>query len=214
MEYNRCYIVGAGEFCIARLPEEDDFVIAADAGYLHLKSLGIVPDLVVGDFDSLGYVPDHRKIIKTEEEKDDTDMMTAVKEGLGLGFRHFIINGGVGDRLDHFYANTQTLCYLAENGARGILTGHNEEITVIKNEKLTLETMPEAAKNQNHQATKNRSVSVFAVGDKAKDVTLKGFKYPLSSATLFCNYPIGCSNEITEDKAEITVEDGTLLIIY
>jgi len=99
--FGRCYIAGAGEFVENELPIASDFVIAADGGYTELVGRGIVPDLVVGDFDSLGTAPDHPNIVFSPVEKDDTDMMLAVRQGLDRGYMSFIINGGVGGRLDH-----------------------------------------------------------------------------------------------------------------
>ena len=110
-----CYLFGAMDpenvFFAAN---KDQFVIAADGGLRHLEDRGIVPDCIVGDFDSLGRVPAGDNIIQHPVEKDDTDMMLAVKTGLSLGCRTFVLYGGLGGRIDHAYANYQTLCYLAE----------------------------------------------------------------------------------------------------
>ena len=113
-----CYIVGAcqpGELCLA--PGRPAFVIAADQGLRYLEEAGITPDLIVGDFDSLGIVPQGANVVRHPVEKDDTDMMLAVKTGLARGYRTFVLYGGLGGRLDHTYANFQTLTYLARHGA-------------------------------------------------------------------------------------------------
>jgi len=199
----RCYIVGAGEFCENDLPQQDDYVIAADGGYSALIRFGIEPDMLVGDFDSLGEVPDHPNIVMSPKEKDDTDMMLAVQEGLKLGYKTFIINGGLGGRLDHTLANIQILTYLANKGARGTIVGNNENITVIKNDEITIDS----------NTTQGRILSIFSAGDIAKGVTLKGLKYPLNNATIGNNSPIGCSNEFTNQPATISVTNGTLVII-
>jgi thiamine pyrophosphokinase len=114
-----CFVVGAGSpcnFALKALP--GDYVIAADAGYNTLKRLGITADLLVGDFDSLGFRPEHPNIVEHPPEKDDTDMMLAVKEGLRRGSRTFVILGGLGGRLDHTVANIQTLAFLPKQCAR------------------------------------------------------------------------------------------------
>ena len=137
----RCFIAGAGEFCGNALPGNGDYVIAADGGYAALASRGITPDLIIGDFDSLapdllGAVSDHPNVIRSSAEKDDTDMMLAVRYGLEQGYETFVINGGLGGRLDQTLANIQILVYIADSGARGTLFGHEVGVTVIKNGEL------------------------------------------------------------------------------
>jgi len=205
----RCYIAGAGEFDERVLPGADDFVIAADGGYAALEMREIAPDLIVGDFDSLASdltkdVLKKSNVIRTPAEKDDTDMMLAVSEALSQGYKDFIINGGLGGRLDHTLANIQTLVYLKKQGARGTLVGRNEFITVIKNEELKL--IPDKKRNS--------TLSIFSAGCKAEGITLKGLKYPLTNATLKNDNPVGISNETTGKPASVSVSDGIIIIIY
>ena len=197
-----CYIAGAGEFIDRILPRQGDFVIAADAGYTELNTRGIIPDLVIGDFDSLGGAPKHPDIIHCPEEKDDTDMMLAVNQGLARGFKTFIINGGLGGRLDHTLANTQILMYIAKRGARGVLTGRGMCVTAITNGIARF--VSEAS----------GYISVFSAGNRAEGVTLEGLKYPLDDATLTCDYPLGVSNEFTGKPAVVEVRKGTLIITW
>jgi len=115
-----CYIFGAGSyFGLIRCPAPEDTVIAADGGWRICREEGIVPDLLLGDFDSLHTVPDFGHIRRVPVEKDDTDMMLAIKEGLARGETDFRLYGGVGGRTDHTIANLQGLLYLAERGAKG-----------------------------------------------------------------------------------------------
>ena len=197
-----CYIAGAGEFSGLYLPCGDDYVIAADAGYTELVTRGIVPDLVIGDFDSLGVAPDHPNVVHISAEKDDTDMMLAVRQGLSHGYKTFIIDGGLGGRLDQTFANLQILVFLARNGARGILLGQVMCATAVTDG--TVGFAPGAS----------GVVSVFCAGCKAEGVTITGLKYPLSEAALTCDYPLGVSNEFTGASAMITVRDGTLVVIW
>jgi len=203
----RCYIAGAGEFCASKLPEQNDFIIAADGGYAALLNYEITPDLVVGDFDSLGRVPDHPNVIQSNTEKDDTDMMLAVKQGIKLGYKEFIINGGLGGRLDQTLANIQILAYLTDHDSHGILIGNDIHITAIKNGTIDLIPNPDVIKN-------NNIISIFSHGEKADGITLKGLKYPLNNASLTNGYPIGVSNELTGDIVTISVKSGILIIIY
>ena len=79
-----CYIAGAGDYIGSYIPGNDDYIIAADDGFSHLIERNIRPDMVVGDFDSLGEIPNHPNVLRTPTQKDDTDMMTAVKEDILL----------------------------------------------------------------------------------------------------------------------------------
>ena len=97
MEGPICYIVGAGTFYEEGFaPELGDFVIAADGGYQILLERGVTMDLVVGDFDSIGFRPDHPNVVDLPVEKDDTDMMAAIRLGRERGFRSFCLYGGTG----------------------------------------------------------------------------------------------------------------------
>ena len=202
MNEKRCYIAGAGDFYDGCLPAPGDFIIAADGGYRELISRGIVPDLVVGDFDSLGEVPEHPNIIREAAEKDDTDMVLAVNQGLLQGGRVFIINGGLGGRLDHTMANIQVLTHIAQCGARGFLVGQDVTITAVKDGTIGL--APASA----------GTISVFCAGDTAHGVTLTGLKYPLTDATLTNSVPLGVSNEFTGVPAAVSVRDGTLIVMW
>ena len=198
----RCYIVGAGEFVEYWLPRQGDYIIAADAGYIELNTRGIMPDLVVGDFDSLGSAPQHPNVVHCPAEKDDTDMMLAVKQGLARGYKTFIINGGLGGRLDHELANIQILVNIANRGARGIILGRDMCVTAITNGAAGF------------TSGASGYISVFSVGDKADGVTLTGLKYPLENATLAYDYPLGVSNEFTGSPATVEVRSGTLIITW
>ena len=109
---NICYIVGAASLDGVRLsPRPGDYVIAADGGYRTLKARGIEPDFVMGDFDSLGYRPDHPNVETHPVMKDDTDLGLAVRWALAHGRRKFVIAGALGGRLDQTIASLQTVSY-------------------------------------------------------------------------------------------------------
>lgn len=200
MHQGICYIAGAGNCSRLFLNlKEEDFVIAVDGGFEYLKGNRI--DLVVGDFDSLSYVPEHPNVITLIPEKDDTDMMVALKEGLKRGYETFYIYGGCGGRFDHTYANIQSLAYLADHHARGYLFHENQVITMLQNDSITF------------HSDRKGYVSVFAYGEKA-EVTIQGLKYPLENAVLSDTFPLGVSNEFTGKTAEISVKKGRLLVIY
>lgn len=201
MHQGICYIAGAGDCSRLFLNlKKEDFVIAVDGGYEYLKENRI--DLVVGDFDSLSYVPEHPNVIALKPEKDETDMIVALKEGLKKGYEIFYIYGGCGGRIDHTYANIQSLAYLADHNARGYLFHENQVITMLQNDSITF------------HSDRKGYVSVFAYGEKAEGVTLQGLKYPLENAVLCDSFPLGVSNEFTGETAEISVQKGRLLVIY
>ena len=197
-----CYIFGAGEhLCAPSSPTSRDLVIAADAGYLHAKGFGITPDICVGDFDSMDAPPDQRTIV-LPPEKDDTDMLAAIRIGQAHGFRCFHIYGGAGNRLDHTLANLQCIANLAQEGMRGYLFDRDTVITAIHNSAIRF------------SATSRGILSAFAHSDIALGVDEVGLKYPLNNATLRNTYPIGVSNEFTGVESLVRVRSGTLLIIH
>ena len=107
-----CYIFGAGDFDgLEERPGAEDYVIAADGGYTACRRAGVEPQLLLGDFDSLAEVPALPHVERVPVEKDDTDMMLAVKRGLERGETLFHLYGGMGgQRTDHTVANLQALC--------------------------------------------------------------------------------------------------------
>lgn len=209
MDSKICYIFGAGEqsSCDIRL-SGSDFVIAADGGFDYLKKLGLRADIVLGDFDSLlnpQNLPED--FIRYPKEKDDTDMMIAIKEGLARGYRTFRIYGGLGGRLDHTIANLQSLTFLAENQAVGTLYSDDYQITVIKDETLSFaKDMPENVPGN--------LCSVFSLSDISVGVSIQGLKYELDRVTLTNGFPLGVSNEFLGKKSFIHVEKGTLAVYW
>lgn len=181
---------------------KDYLIISADAGYLYAKELGVKIDIVVGDFDTLGYIPEKaNKVIQHIPEKDDTDTMLAVKTALERGCKYIEIYGALGGRLDHTFANIQALAYIKAHGAEGKIVSDKEIITLICNEKIKIE------KKEGY------SLSLFSYSDKCLGVTETGVKYPLNNYTLEADFPLGVCNEITGKFAEISVDRGKLLII-
>ena len=197
-----CIIFCAAEFDgLARPLGAEDFVIAADGGVAHTQHLGIVPNEILGDFDSLGFVPEGANVFPVE--KDDTDAMLAARRGLDLGFREFCFYGSLdGPRLDHTIANFQTLQFLADRGAAGYLVGRDYIVTVVKNGRISF------------PAGCGGTLSVFCMGADARGVTLRGLYYLLEDGILTAGFPLGVSNHFTGEAAEISVESGSLLVLW
>ncbi len=197
-----CHIFCAGIFSGLLEPiAQGDLVIAADGGMHHVQALGLQPHRVLGDFDSLGYTPEGAQVFPVE--KDDTDSMLAVRRGLQEGFARFILYGALeGPRLDHTIANLQTLQFLADRDAEGYLAGERACVRVIRNGSVNFGPAPKG------------TVSLFCMGADAAGVTLEGLQYPLEKGTLTSGFPLGVSNHFLGVPARITVQQGSLLMVY
>lgn len=196
-----CVIFCAAEFSGLLEPIPDGaLVIAADGGLRHTQALGMEPDVILGDFDSLGYVPADSRVFPVE--KDDTDAMLAVRLGLERGYDDFWFYGAMdGPRLDHTIANFQTLAFLTTHGARGRLIGREYIATVLSVESMAF---PETASG---------ILSLFCMGDRAV-VTIEGLQYPLDHHSLTPDFPLGVSNHFVGTPARITVHSGLVLALW
>lgn len=198
-----CYIVGAGEFNATYCkPKDHDYVIAADAGYLFLQRLEIEPDLMIGDFDSMeAHISDKGRVIRLPQEKDDTDMLAAIREGMERGYQEFVLLGGAGGRIDHTIANIQCLTYLSKHNCICRLYAAEYEMQVVTNGNIVFPVYEKGI------------IAVFSMGDSANGVYLHGLKYPLTDATITNDFPIGVSNEFIGKASCIEVKNGSLLVI-
>lgn len=179
----------------------DDYLLAADGGLTHFEKLDRKPDRVLGDFDSLGYVPQGAEVFPVE--KDDTDAMLAVRQGLAMGYKEFLLYGSLdGPRLDHTVSNFQTLQFLADHGAQGHLIGNTHIVTLVKNGTIRF------------PAEATGIISVFCMGKDASGVTIEGLQYTVDDTVLSAGFPLGVSNHFVGQAAAITVKDGSLLVIY
>lgn len=225
-------IVGAGEFAslMTRIGE-DDVVIAADGGLLYLLNAGIVPQVFVGDEDSLfenkeelirllnevtgeSINPEDISIgreflerlgiaecVILPSEKDDTDMALAISYALNRECTELEIYGGLGGRMDHSFANIQLISALSDEGVRAVMYGRSSLMTVLKNRGMAF---PKEAAGY---------ISVFSLEEESRGVTIRGLKYELTDAVLSKSRPMGVSNEFTGSESYISVRDGKLLII-
>ena len=199
----RCFIFAAGTFFgLRERPVPGDFIIAADAGYRTCREAGIVPDLLLGDFDSMDQPADFANIHRSPVEKDDTDTMLAIKTALEQGCDTVYIYGGTGGkRLDHTLANLQSLLYLRRRGARGWLYDNDFVWTVLENETLEIGRTVDWG-----------LLSVFCLGDRAEGIDETGVQYPLKDAVLTPEFPLGVSNHILEPLARVAVGKGVLAV--
>lgn len=198
-----CYVIGAGECGRIEIEKHaDDFIICADGGLASAEKNGICPDLAVGDFDSLGFVPNGVETVVHPAEKDETDTHLALNVGLERGYKSFVMYGMLGGRLDHTFANLQLLSYLCENGARGKIYGTDFSACAVKNGSLSF------------PRRKSGMLSVFSLTEESRGVEISGLKYEVSGFMLRSSCPMGVSNEFADRESKISVSDGTLLVIW
>ncbi len=199
----QCVIFSAGD--VQQKPDipENSYIIAADAGYKNAKKCGFVPDLLIGDFDSLSCIPCGIEAVKYPAEKDYTDTELAIKTGIEKGCNSFFVVGALGGtRFEHTVANLQLAAGISKQGYGITLTDGNTFIKAITNGKAEFDSSFKGY------------VSVFSFHGDSKGVTIKGLKYELNDVTLPCTGTLGVSNEFCGISSEISVEHGTLLIIY
>ncbi len=212
--YQRILIVSGGsiEDTFAKnwmIQYHPGYTIAADSGMEFFYRVGRVPDMIIGDFDSvnsdtLHYFKEKETIIWKELNpiKDDTDTEFAIRQAIALGAEEITVLGGTGSRLDHVMGNVSLLGIgLKEQVFIQLVDAHNrirminKSISIKKDEQF------------------GNYVSLIPYQGNVTHMYLKGFKYPLEDFTMepFCS--IGISNEILEEEAEILFEEGTLLVI-
>ncbi len=199
-----CIIIAGGDLPGTITISEHALVICADCGLRHAQRLGIVPDLIVGDFDSFtDTLPDGIETLRLPVEKDVTDTMQAVLYGAGRGCREFHIYGVFGGaRIDHSLANIQMLHTMHTRGLKGVLH-HGGTIVETQSPADGVCRYPRF----------DGDFSVFALTDACEGVTIRGCKYNVEEITLKNSFPLGVSNCITDEYAEISTRTGLLLIV-
>jgi thiamine pyrophosphokinase len=202
----RCAIIGSvpvkntgvlKEYCVG------SFVVCADGGLDTALETGIRPNLIVGDFDSAkASPPPEVETVRLSVHKDDTDTMFAIKEAMRRGYHDFSLFGILGgERFDHSFASLCALQYIAAQNDRGVIFGDNCKIFMMTGGKLRLTRM------------KGCGISVFPFGSSCCTVSYRGLEYPLMKHTLYSYDPLGVSNSIAEDDAQVILHSGTALII-
>lgn len=202
-----CALVGASDFNAEHFAELDaqgvfDYVIAVDGGYAHLESIGRKPNMAMGDFDSLGYVPKDVRVAKMPAKKDKSDMELALDRAKGLRHDEVYVYGALGGRLDHTLANLQILAHFCEKGLYVNAIGINEIVMFV--------TGPDMIELP---ARDEGTVSVFSLSDVSSGVFERGLAYELDDALLTSRTSRGLSNEFIGEPSVIGVESGTLAVI-
>lgn len=201
----RCVIVGGADIerydrIRARL-REDDFFIYCDSGLKHRAGLGIIPNLIVGDFDSHENPHLDIETIVLPCEKDDTDTVFAVKEALKRGFQDFLLVGVIGGRLDHTLGNVSLLLMLDAQGKSAVALDDCSELEMVSDRPVQIED-------------RYPYFSLLNISGLAQGITIRNAKFPLSNAEITCEYQYGISNEVLPGMtAEVSVENGRLLLV-
>lgn len=210
MADKKCIVIGAGDLTFGQVSVgEEDLVIAVDGGINYCGVLEIEPDILIGDFDSVNETQREailqmkeaapERVVVLKPEKDDTDMLAALRLGLEKGYDYFLIYGGCGGRMEHTLANIQCLLFLKNHGAVGYLMDGSGMVFVMKNEEVKLRDNLEGY------------FSLFCLGKEAKGVTIRGMKYELTDFVMTNDFPIGVSNEFIGKEATISVKEGELV---
>lgn len=197
-----CLIISGGEF--AELPDElrrPSFIIACDRGWQYAERLSLVPDLIVGDFDSSPAPETSVPVRKVPTRKDDTDTMLAARHALELGYRDIAICCAFGGRLDHAFANIQTAAFLVSRGASVRLPGRDTDALVFTGKTVSIPRRD------------GWSLSLFALSDSCEGITIRGTKYEGEDISMANTFPLGVSNVWCSESAEITVKKGILLVL-
>ena len=188
---------------ITEHPKGDDLIIAADGGYRNALALGVRPDILLGDLDSLGGedIPSSVEKLQVPAEKDFTDTQLAADTALKKGASEIIIIGGLDGRLDHTLSN---LAILEDMNARHIHCHITNGANRVHYLNSTSTLIPKSG---------YRYLSLLCLSEKAKGVSVEGCKYPLKNATLKRSFQFAVSNEIEGNCALISVRKGGLYVI-
>ena len=181
----------------------NDLILAADSGYRNARTMGATPAVVLGDFDSLGEVdlPKSAERLQVPAEKDFTDTQLAVDIALKKGASEIVIIGGLDGRLDHTLSNLAILEDLQKKGVPALITNGYNRVRYLF---ATSTLLPKSG---------FRYLSLLALSEKVKGVSVEGCKYPLKNATLTRDFQFAVSNEITENCALVSVRKGGIYLI-
>ena len=201
----RCVMIGGAEIAdygrIRGSLREDDFFICCDGGLNHAEGLGIRPDLIVGDFDSHERPDTDTETIVLPREKDDTDTVYAAREAVRRGYGEFLLIGVTGGRFDHTFGNVSLLLHLDAIGKKAQILDDTSLMEIVSGETASIDG----------------SFSFFSllnISGTARDITIRGAKYPLNGGEITSEYQYGISNEVLPgETATVSVGEGKLLLV-
>lgn len=193
-------------FCQPEI-EQADCIICCDAGMQHTKALGITPDYIVGDFDSVApeVLEEYRKtgisIRQFPTHKNETDMQLGMLLALELGATEMTLIGGIGSRFDHTLANAHLLLYLLKKGVQAVLLNEKNRVVLIDKEIIL-------------HGKAGDLVSTIPLSLQVKGLTLEGLEYPLQNYDLALDDElVAVSNVMLGQTAKVCIADGYLFVI-
>ena len=195
------------------------FVLCADSGYISAGNAGIRPDLVIGDYDSLGGAPpENVRHITFPVHKDYTDTGLCLDWALENGFGGVTIIGGLGGRLDHTISNIQDIAGFTRKGLRICIRDEFNFAAVLDGpDSITIraDMLRDAADPGEIKLYEDGPrIGLFSVGDRVTGITSDGVEYPLTDASLECTFPIGSANPLTGSEVHISIDAGLLLVTF
>ena len=204
----KAFIIANGDMCdydFARTVLADgDYILACDGGLHHCHSIGILPNYIIGDMDSVdeAILAEYQNvpIMRFIPEKDETDLELAIARACELKAESIVVLGGLGGRVDHQLANIHALAQAVRIGVRAEIWDEHTRIMLIKDHCRI------------HRGD-GYLVTMLPLTTEAAGITTEGLKFPLSSENLSVGYARGISNEITDDCARISLKSGLLLVI-
>ena len=210
----RCLILTGGKLSLAFAgsflkKSKYEKVIAVDGGLEAAKELGIIPDVIVGDFDTvrpeiLSYYRKMEHIIweVQQPEKDYTDTELAIKRALAMNCSHITLLGATGGRLDHMIGNIHLLFPCLQKGTYAEIVDTQNRLYLIDGEHIFRK-----------DAVWGKYISFLPLTQEVKGITLKGFKYPLTDRDIFIGTSLCISNELVEEEGRIMLSDGVLITV-
>lgn len=210
MSNRACIITGGAleetflTYYMDRHPAELRIVVDGALEVTH--RLGIKPDYIVGDFDTVNndLLEHYEKsiILRHPPEKDQTDTELAIETALAAGCRELVFFGATGSRLDHSLGNIFLLERMVKQGVSAELLNENNRL-YLKNQSFTLQ----------RNNTWGDYLSLLPLSETVEGVTLTGFKYPVERLTFYRDCTLGISNEITAEEARVEFSKGTFIVV-
>lgn len=204
----RALIIGNGEEVKKKIIDgiDCDYVVCADGGLEKAKKYGIVPDLIIGDLDSLAphVLKEYEKNVPLEKfpsEKDLTDMELAIEAAVSKGYKRIVLTGATGTRLDHTLGNIMLMEKYQKAGVNISIIDNNNEIKMISDDgELYIE------------AKEGRYISIIPLTDSIQGLYLEGFKYPLTNVKVQRGSTLCISNQVKDEAGKVKLRQGKALV--
>lgn len=186
----------------------NDHIICVDGGAKYAAALGITPQIIIGDLDSVDrmelaeFIKKGTVVKEYSADKDDTDTTLALKEALVTNPDEIIILGAIGTRMDHTLSNMHLLLKAMQSGVSAHIINECNEISLV-----TPDT---------HVVVEGEPGDVFSLlplTEKVSGINVQGARWPLKDAIFYIGNSYGVSNQLSLNRAEISISTGMLLLI-